>query len=120
MEIHRVCRGIFCGALICDCVVGRGLDPSASPADGIFRISTPGGAEPRPYCALIYGRTTKIPELTFGDFGADEGIFPRASQHHTVVLTAHCGAPPCSNPLHRKTKQKHRSGIRYGVFVWCG
>ena len=48
----------------------------------------------------------KIPELTFEDFGADEGIFPRANQSPTGALAAHCGAPPCSNPLHRKTKEK--------------
>ena len=38
--------------------------------------------------------------------GADEGIFPRANQSPTGALVAHCGAPPCSNPLHRKAKEK--------------
>ncbi|WP_294759344.1 hypothetical protein [uncultured Gemmiger sp.] len=39
-------------------------------------------------------------------WSADEGIFPRANQSPTGALAAHCGAPPCSNPLPRKTKEK--------------
>ena len=46
------------------------------------------------------------------------GILPRTKQSPTGALLAHCGAPPCSNPLSSDIKQKGHTGTRYGLLFY--
>ena len=118
-ENYRIFCG--CGAPPCSNPLHRKTKEKAPSPGWIFVVrmkgfsrglaKAPPGLWLRLRCAALFKtsspqnqRKSSKPGLDF--CGADEGIFPRASQSPTGALAAHCGAPPCSNPLHRKTKEK--------------